>query len=316
MNNKKTLLGTLAALGANIIFGFSFLFSTMALDAGAHPLVIISVRFTLAFLILTLLIAFKIVKVNFKGKRLLPVICMGIAQPLLYFIFETYGLKMVSSAISGVVISLVPVFVMICYALFFKGRPTFLQIICCVLSVLGVIAISILSDGGEVKFSITGLVCLLLAVACSTVFNILSNRSSGEFSPIERTYVMFAIGTVGFNAVSFVVLKGGYISEIITSISSVEFVIAVVYLAVISSICAFLMYNFATANIDMVRASSFSGIISVVSMLAGIFILREKVSIPQVICCIIIILSVYGVNYIPKSSVKNNSEDLINDEIK
>ncbi len=304
MQNKNTLLGTLAALGANIIFGFSFLFSTMALDGGAHPLVIISVRFTLAFLILSLMILFKIVKVNFKGKRLLPVICMGIAQPLLYFIFETYGLKMVSSAISGVVISLVPVFVMICYALFFHGKPSLLQAICCVVSVAGVIAISILSDGGEVKFSITGLVCLLLAVASSTVFNILSNRSSGEFSPIERTYVMFAIGAVGFNAVSFAVLRGEYIPEIIASIQQTEFIIAVVYLAVVSSICAFLMYNFATANIDMVRASSFSGIISVVSMLAGIFILGEKVSVGQVICCVIIILAVYGVNYIPRSKSK------------
>lgn len=301
MNNKKTLLGTLAALFANVIFGFSFLFSTMALDVGAHPLVIISVRFTIAFLILSLLIVLRIVKVSFRGKRLLPVIFMGIAQPLLYFIFETYGLKMVSSAISGVVISLVPVFVMICYALFFHGKPTPLQVICCIVSVLGVIAISILSDGGEVKFSLLGIIFLLLAVASSTVFNILSNRSSQEFSPIERTYVMFAIGAVGFNLLSFAVLRGEYIPEILSSVQHPEFNIAVIYLAIISSICAFLMYNFATANIDMVRASSFSGIISVVSMLAGIFILDEKVSVPQLICCIVIIVAVYGVNYVPKN---------------
>lgn len=297
MKNKSTLLGTLAALLANVIFGFSFLFTSMALDGGAHPIILISVRFTIAFAILSLLIIFKIVKVSFKGKRILPVLIMGISQPLLYFIFETYGIKMVSSAISGVVISLVPVCVLICYVLFFKGRPTLLQSVCCILSVLGVVLISVLSDGEEVKFSIAGMVCLLLAVACSTVFNILSNKSSCEYSPIEKTYIMFSIGAVGFNALSFIMFGGEYFTFVLTSIKNTEFVIAAFYLAIISSIGAFLLYNYATSNIDMVRASSFSSIISVVSMLAGIFILKEKVSLAQTLCCVLIIVAVYGVNY-------------------
>ena len=45
-----------------------------------------------------------------------------------------------------------------------------------------------------------------------------------------------------------------------------------------------------------VCSASFSNIITVVSVLAGIFILGEVMSAGQVICCILIIIGVFGVN--------------------
>ena len=105
MDNKKSIFGSLAALIANIIFGFSFLFSKVALSA-ANPLIILAVRFTVAFLVLNILWLLGIVKLNFKGKNIKRLILMSLAQPLLYFIFELYGINATSSAISGVIISL------------------------------------------------------------------------------------------------------------------------------------------------------------------------------------------------------------------
>ena len=55
MKNKNDAAGTAAALAANIIFGCSFIFSKKAL-AVAHPLMILSVRFTVAFIAMSLLI--------------------------------------------------------------------------------------------------------------------------------------------------------------------------------------------------------------------------------------------------------------------
>ena len=49
MERKKTVLATLAALGGNAIFGFSFMFSRIALGA-ADPFVMLMYRFLLAFL--------------------------------------------------------------------------------------------------------------------------------------------------------------------------------------------------------------------------------------------------------------------------
>ena len=99
MTDKKSLIGILCALLANVIFGFCFIFSKTALKY-ADPLIISSIRFTIAFLVFNLLLLTKKFKLSFKGKPKLNLIIMGLAQPFLYFIFELYGLSLISSATS------------------------------------------------------------------------------------------------------------------------------------------------------------------------------------------------------------------------
>ncbi len=291
---NKLILGTLGALIANIIFGFSFLFSKLALGV-AHPLIIISVRFTVAFLILNILWAFGVFKLNFKGKPKGKILLMAVAQPLLYFIFELYGIDKTSSAISGVIISLVPIAVIILSALVLREKPTFIQIIFSLISLVAVAIISIFSNDGNTS-SPLGIVLLLGAVICAAVFNILSRSESAHYSPFERTYIMFLVGTVGFNIIALCGLGGDYTSQLVTAVQSTNFWWAIVYLSILSSIGAFMLYNYATSIIDTVRAASFSNLITVVSVLAGLFIMHEKLSALQIVCCAFIILGVFGTN--------------------
>ncbi len=294
MTDKTQLKGMWAALAANIIFGFSFLFSKMALTV-AHPLLILAVRFTVAFIALNLLVLFGFVKVKLKGKKKGGLFLMALAQPFLYFIFELYGISLTSSALSGLIISLVPVAVMLLSTLFLKEKPTALQCICSAISLVGVGAVSILSDDGN-QNKLLGIILLLLAVVSAAVFNILSRRESVSFSPFERTYFMFLIGFVGFNAVALFFLRGEYFSGLVTAFSSFQFIISIIYLAVVSSVAAFILYNYSTSRISVVRSSSFSNIITVVSLFAGIIILKEKFSLTEILLCIPIILGVWGVN--------------------
>ena len=86
------------------------------------------------------------------------------------------------------------------------------------------------------------------------------------------------------------------ISNVFNAVKNVGFDVSIIYLAVVSSVLAFLLYNYSTSKISAVRSSSFSNIITVVSVLAGIMILKEDFSIWQVLLCIPIILGVWGVN--------------------
>ena len=290
----KNITGSLAALVANIIFGFSFLFSKVALGY-ANPLIILAVRFTVAFLVLNILWLFGIVKLNLKGKPKKKLILMALAQPLLYFIFELYGIEKSSSALSGVIISLVPVAVILLSTFVLKERPTLKQILFSVLSLSAVIVISLLSnDGGN--NTLIGIFLLLGAVVCAAVFNILSRSESERFTPFERTYMMFLIGTIGFNIIALVTLRENFFSELTVAVSSLEFWGAVGYLSVLSSIAAFMLYNYSTSVISSVRAASFSNIITVISVFAGLIILKENLSVPQIICSFLIIIGVFGVN--------------------
>ena len=101
MTVNKKLTGSLAALTANVIFGFSNFFSVKALGF-AEPLVILSLRFTVAFAALCLMRIFGLIKLSYKGKKLTGLVLMCLAQPLCYFLSELYGIDMTSSSFSGV----------------------------------------------------------------------------------------------------------------------------------------------------------------------------------------------------------------------
>lgn len=298
MDNKKQTLGMLAALGANAIFGFSFIFSKLALQV-AHPLVILAVRFTFAFLALNLLLITGKIKINLKGKPLSKLILMGVAQPLLYFIFELYGLSMVSSALSGIIIAFVPIAVMFLAVVFLKDKPTSLQIFFTSLSIIGIALISILSNDGS-KSYILGVVLLIAAVICAAAFNLLSKKESENFSVFERTYIMFLIATIGFNLLALLVLKGNYLSFTLTALSDKKFLFSILYLSVLSSITAFMLYNYSTSKISLIQSSSFSNIIPVVTVIAGVLILKESFDLLEYLLCFVIILGVWGVNIFGK----------------
>ena len=294
MKDKKRILGIFAALIANIIFGFSFIFSKLALEH-SHPLVILSVRFTFAFIVLNLLLLTGKFKVSFKGKSVKKLILMALAQPLLYFIFELYGLSLVSSALSGVIIALVPVVVMILAVIFLNEKPTAMQVICTVISIIGVSAISIVSNDGSKNYFL-GVILLIFAVICASAFNILSRSESKKFTPFERTYMMFLLSSVGFNLIAIFNLKGDFLPILTESFKSFRFIAAIIYLSVLSSVLAFILYNYSTTVISVVESSSFSNIITVVTVLAGVLILKESFSIAEYLLCGLIIFGVWGVN--------------------
>lgn len=294
MRNKSSASGAVCALVANIIFGFSFLFSKVAL-AVAHPLIILAVRFTVAFLVLNVLWAFKIIKINIKGKPKARLLLMAVMQPLLYFVFELYGINKTSSALSGVIISLVPVAVLLLSAVFLKEKPDIIQIIFTVVSIGGVAAISLIS-GNFTGDTAIGIVYLAFAVVCAAGFNILSRKTSEIYTAVERTYIMFLVGAIGFNVIALTVLGGSWFNELTAAVIIPEFWGAVCYLAIASSVLAFLCYNTATSKISAIKAASFSNLITVVSVFAGVVILKEELNMLQIIICGIIIIGVFAVN--------------------
>lgn len=294
MINKNEKLGIVAALIANLLFGFSNYFSAIALRH-APPLVILSIRFTLAFLILSLLWALKIIKLKYRGKKKGILILMCIAQPLVYFYCELYGIEMTSSSLSGVMISLVPVAAILLSVIFLRERPKFLQLLFMAISLFGVILINVFADDvGSVQTK--GIILLVGAIIAAAVFNVLSKRLSKGFSPIERTYFMFVIGSIGFNLIAIGKYGVSFFPMVVSAFSSVEFIYSILYLSVGSSILAYFLYNYSTSKISIVKASSFANIIPIAAILAGVFILGEPFNFIQAICSVLIILGVCGVN--------------------
>lgn len=304
MENRKKSGARLAALAANIIFGFSFIFSKKALEV-TEPLIILSVRFTVAFVVMTLIMLLRRHRFSVRGKPILGLVAMAMAQPLLYFIFELYGLTLVSSALSGVIIALVPIAVMLLSAAFLSEKPNFGQGLCAILSLAGISVMSIISNDGS-RNSLLGILLLAAAVLCAAVFNVLSRSVAPHFTAFERTWFMMLIACPGFNIISAVFYRGEYFKKLALAFASPNFILAVLYLAVLSSVGAFFLYNYSSSVISAIEASSFSNIVTVVTVLAGVLILGERFSLPQYLLCAVILAGVWGVNALAQNSKPND----------
>lgn len=281
----------LMALISNVIFGFSFLFSKQALSI-ADPLMLVSVRFLTAFVLMNILWKLNIVKVDLKGKNIMPLLLIGLFQPFLYFICESYGLVYSSSSFAGIIIALAPIAGIIMGILFLKEIPTMKQILFSILSVFGVIILSVGDDMGN--FSLIGLLFLLGAVFSAAMFNIQSRKVADKFSAVERTYVMFGVSTVLFSIVALI--KNPDMNAWVLPLTSTTFWMSIAYLAACSSVGAFLLLNTALTGLSVTRTLVFANVTTIVSVLAGIVLLHESFTMIQGIGILIVLIGVYGVN--------------------
>ena len=178
--------GMLAATIAYSIFGLSYLFSKMALGV-TEPMILLAVRFSVTFIVLNLLVGCKIMKLNLKGKKLLGPIMLGILQPVLYFVFENYGLKYTTTSFTGIVSSISPIFTAILGVIFLREKPTWKQWCCIVLSIIGVMMVSLGSSGGE--NTVAGCICLLTAYFLGGFYSILVRKLSKDF-PLLSLHIL------------------------------------------------------------------------------------------------------------------------------
>ena len=112
---------------------------------------------------------------------------------------------------------------------------------------------------------------------------------------------MFLLGSAVFIPVALFEQRND-LSLILKPLSEPLFWVSVLYLAVVSSVCAFLLINFSLNCIPAGRALIFSNFTTVISVLAGIFIMGDRFSASQLFGIAVITLSVFGVSYKKQNS--------------
>ncbi len=300
MRSKKETLGYGAVALGNIIFGFSFLFSKLALEITV-PEMLIATRFVTAFVILNLIVLFgrllkkkdgtSLLAFSLKGKPKKEILLLALFQPIIYFAAENYGILYTSSSFAGVIIALIPIVGIVLDRLFFKRAISVNQTVCAVLSVFGVFLTTIGATG--MRASVKGTVLLVIAVLAGSLFYVFSKRSSDYYSPLERTYVMFGLGSFVYVIVALIRCRNDYSGLIVHALATPMFWVSIAYLAAVSSVAAFLLLNFGSNYIPVSSATILANLTTVISVLAGLLILHEPFTLPQAIGSLIIFLSVY-----------------------
>ena len=294
MQPNKTIPATIAAIATCTIYGLSFMSTRLALQE-VSPTILLGVRFLLAFLCMNLVIAFSKNKIRLKGKPVCRFLLLGLSQPVIYFISETEGIRLTNSSFSGIMISLIPVVAAALSAIFLKNRLKADKILWILCSVLGVVVISTAQRGsGTVEFK--GILCLLGAVFAASVFSILSISLADAFSSLERTYVMMLMGCVVFTGRAILTEGATFGTQLLQVLTNRNAILPILYLSVLSSVVAFFCQNYSITYLGATKASTFSNITPVVSVIAGVLIMKEPFSLLYIAGIMLILLGVYMVN--------------------
>lgn len=308
MKNNK-YLPYIAGIAVSLIFGMSFMFTKQALDS-FKTFHLLAFRFALAALVLGILALFGVIKIQLKSKPIKEFYLLCLFQPIAYFIFETIGVKLTSSSQAGMMIALIPVLVTLMAMVFLKEIPNRAQGVFIIVSVLGVLFILALSGNPDTGGSFLGIAALMGAVLSGGTFNILSRKLSRYYTPVEITFAMMWVGAVCFNVIALLQSTiDGSLNTYFSGFSNWSAVSAIFYLGVLSSICAFFMLNYMLSKLTASSAAVFTNLTTVVSVLAGVFIMREPFFWYQLIGGVLIVLGVWGTNYYGiKESAKKASQ--------
>ncbi len=294
-NHDASKKAIIAAIIGNSFWGFSFMASKTALSI--TPVIqLLSHRFLLAFLLMNLLAVTPLGDLHLwrkPGKPLWPLMLLGLFQPVIYFIGEQYGIIHSTTIFSGVMIAMIPIASILAAIPFLGEKPGLQQFFYCLLSVAGVVGIGLLTkSSGSLDW--IGVFSLIVAVLAAVAYSLLSRRISRRYSPFERTYGMFGFGALVFTTMSICSLDGD-LKEYVRPFKEPIYLFCLLFLVVCCSIISYFVTNYVLTKLTVARATVFANLTTVVSVLAGTFLLHEPFSPVGLLCCFMILLGIYGV---------------------
>lgn len=305
MKEKKLIYGCLCAMGCEALYGLSFMFSKKVTEE-IGILALLGWRFFIAFVVMSLCVLIGLINIQLKDKPKKPLLLFGLLFPCLYFIAETVGIDQTTASESGIFLACIPVISLAAAAKFLKRKPTKLQITGIFITLIGV-CITVASVGLSSSFSPVGYLFLTIAVISYIVYSMLVDVNK-TYTGSEITYAILVVGAVFFTiaAIGQACFNGTFAELITLPMKNSGFLTAILYQGIGCSVLAFFMNNSALSLIGVSRTSSFIGVSTVVSVIAGAVFLQEKMLIGQIVGAVVIILGIYIANVI--GSAKSEAE--------
>ena len=295
IKQKDSVLGTLCAISCETLYGLSYIFTKQATGCSSE-FALLGWRFFIAAFAMSLCVWLGLIRIDLKGKPFRPLLLVALCSPCVYFIAETVGIRLTTASESGVLLACIPAASLIASALLLDEKPTRMQVAGILVTLAGVL-VTVLAVSAASSLSMPGYAFLLIAVVSYALYSVFVSRAGG-YTGAEITYVMLLIGAALFIllAAAEAGLRGELAALMLLPFRKPGFLAAVVYQGIGCSVFAFFLSNLAIAKIGVNHTSSFIGIATVVSILAGALLLREAFLALQIIGAAVIIAGVYLAN--------------------
>lgn len=291
---SKTLV-YIASLFAIILWGMSYIWTDQLIALNIPIFYFVFVRIFMAGIILFLFnTAYGRIK-RMQRRDIPKFLLLAFFEPFIYFICETYGLKLTGSpTISAMVIATIPIFSIGAGMLFFKEKINGVNIFGITLSLVGIVMVA-MSKGSLGEHFVWGIILLLIAVISEVGHASITKSLSGNYSSQIIVMYQFLIGSIYLFPLFIWKGIGGF--DIKTYFSP-EVWYPITCLAILCSSLAFSLWVSTIKNLGVAKSSIFSALIpvaaAIIAWLIGHELLNSRQWIGIGISTIGVILSQYS----------------------
>ncbi len=266
------------------------------------PLTLIVLRFTLAvFLMLVIGLIFRrneILGLQCIAKRDIPLFILGgLFQPFLYFIFETYTYQSFDSpTIAEALLSTQPVFAPIFAFVLLREHITRNNIIGIVLSTIGMLMLLLMGAENFTLGNPWGILLAFLTVSMSVSYSVVLRRIPSRYSPLSIVFYVQLISLILFYILWGTTHLSPLTSQLSTfnaQLSTLNSLLAVLYLAVLASVAAFILFCYTVRKIGVTRANVFNNIRPVFTAILMWLMFDERLPVWKMIGIIVIIIGLF-----------------------
>jgi drug/metabolite transporter (DMT)-like permease len=238
------------------------------------PLTFAGIRFVIACVILFSLIRARRIPVPRNGRDWWLLAITGVLSFSLNYGLVFWGEQYISSGLAALLQSTLPAFGLVFAHFHLPGeRMTWSKIFGVVLGVLGVAVVfsnQLAIAGGK---ALAGSIALVLSAMFAAISNVLVKGHSRKLDP-----VILAAGQMFFGLIPLLLigipLEGNPLTYHWTPVA----LLALLYLAVVGSVIAFVVYYWLVHKMDVTKTMLISLVTPVVAVLLGIVVLGEDLS--------------------------------------
>ncbi len=301
----RRYLPYIAILAAMIMWAASPIMTKVVLGV-LSPLMLVTMRFMLAVLLMAFIglicrrfpsmQGFALQRVERKDIPLF-LLC-GFVQPFLYYMFETYGLQLSASpTVSEVLLSTSPIFAPLFAWVLIREKVTLYNIAGILLSTGGVVMMVLAGNSGFEMGSPWGVLLLLLAVFSAVFYTIILRRIPSVYNSLSIVFWGQLVSLLLFFPVFCIVDLPGLLSKGLPQGDWGMALGAVGYLAVCSSVIAFILYCYTIRYIGVTRANAFNNIRPVFTALLMLIFFDEHLPLFKWIGMALVIVGLFICQY-------------------
>lgn len=292
MKNKK--VPHLMAIMLMVMWSLSYL-SIKVIAEEVSPTLSAFYRFALAAIILTI-----ILKTKYPEEKILKVdkfklALGGVFGVGIYFIFENYAVAYTSASNVAILIASIPIFTLFSQGIIYKEKMTYGKILGATLSLVGIIIIIASKERVSLfsKGSIGDLMALG-AVFSWIIYNMVCSNFKGHYRSITITTYQIVWGALFLSpSIFFSALQ----------MPSAKVVLNIVFLSIFCSCIGYVVYVYCLKELGATVITTYINLQPIMSIIAAAVILKEAITIWQVIGCSVIIVGVTLVSFDGKFNI-------------